>query len=101
MFSNTLTPELLQIKSMQNQCKINVKSMQKENKDKVEYEFLLTTGNWSLVLICNCPSLLSTIPAVTWLGQLYWTEEFGLSFNPPPSSKQYTPTSTKSLISSF
>ena len=28
MFSITLTPELLQIKSMQNQCKINVKSMQ-------------------------------------------------------------------------
>ena len=55
MFSITLTPELLQIKSMQNQCKINIKSMQKENIDKVEYGFLLNTGNWSLVLICNCP----------------------------------------------
>ena len=102
MFSITLTPELLQIKSMQNQCKINIKSMQKENIDKVEYGFLLTTGNWSLVLICNCPSLLSTIPAVTWLGQLYWTEEFGLSFNPPPSSEQLTHASTNILsIKSF
>ncbi len=49
MFSITLTPELLQIKSMQNQCKINIKSMQKENIDKVEYGFLLYTGNWSLI----------------------------------------------------
>ena len=75
--------------------------MQKENIDKVEYGFLLTDRKLELSPICNCPSLLSTIPAVTWLGQLCWTEEFGLRFNPPPSSNQVTPTSTNSLISSF
>ena len=47
MFSITVTPEMFQIKSMQNQCKINVKSMQKKNINKVEYGFLLTAGSWS------------------------------------------------------
>ena len=65
MFSITLTPEMLQIKSMQNQCKINVKSMQKENIDKVEYGFLLTDRKLEPSPICSCPSLL-TIPAVTF-----------------------------------
>ena len=102
MFSITLTPELLQIKSMQNQCKINVKSMQKKNINKVEYGFLLTAGSWSWVLICNCPSLLITSPAVTWLGHLYWTGKFWLNFTPPPSSEQYTHASTNILsIKSF
>ena len=76
MFSITLTPELLQIKSMQ-----------KENIDKVEYGFLLTDRKLETSPICSCPSLLSTIPAVTWLGQVCWTGEIGLGFTPPPASQ--------------
>ena len=71
MFSITLTPELLQIKSMQ-----------KENIDNVEYVFLLTDRKLSPSPICSCHSLLNTIPAVTWLGKVYWTGEIGLGFNP-------------------
>ena len=54
MFSITLTPELLQIKSMQ-----------KENIDNVEYGFLLTDRKLEPSPSCSCPSLL-TIPAVTF-----------------------------------
>ena len=54
MFSITLTPELLQIKSIQ-----------KENIDNVEYGFLLTDRKLEPSPICSCPSLL-TIPAVTF-----------------------------------
>ena len=54
MFSITLTLKLLQIKSMQ-----------KENIDNVEYVFLLTVRKLSPGPISSCHSLLNTIPAVT------------------------------------
>ena len=71
MFSITLTPELLQIKSMQ-----------KENIDNVEYVFLLTDRKLSPGQICSCHSLLNTFPAVTWLGKVCWTEEIRPGFSP-------------------
>ena len=74
MFSITLTPEWLQIKSMQ-----------KENIDNVEYVFLLTDRKLSPSQICSCHSLLNTFPAVTWLGKVCWAGEIGLGFNPPLS----------------
>ena len=70
MFSITLTPELLQIKSMQ-----------KENIDNVEYVFLLTDRKLSPSLICSCHSLLNTFPAVTWLGKVCWAEGIGPGFS--------------------
>ena len=66
MFSITLTPEWLQIKSMQ-----------KENIDNVEYVFLLTVRKLSPGPISSCHSLLNTIPAVTWLGRVCWAGEVG------------------------
>ena len=77
MFSITLTPELLQIKSMQ-----------KENIDNVEYVFLLTDRKLSPSQICSCHSLLNTFPAVTWLGKVCWTGEIGLGFSPPSTVTQ-------------
>ena len=71
MFSITLTPELLQIKSMQ-----------KENIDNVEYVFLLTVRKLSPGPISSCHSLLNTIPAVTWLGRVCWAGEVGPGFIP-------------------
>ena len=66
MFSITITPELLQIKSMQ-----------KENIYNVEYVFLLTVRKLSPAPISSCHSLQSTIPAVTWLGRVCWAGEVG------------------------
>ena len=66
MFSITITPEWLQIKSMQ-----------KENIDNVEYVFLLTDRKLSPSPICSCHSLLNTFPAVTWLGKVCWAGETG------------------------
>ena len=71
MFSINHTPEWFQIKSMQ-----------KENIDNVEYVFLLTDRKLEPSPIYSCHSLLSTIPAVTWLGKVCWTGEIGLGFNP-------------------
>ena len=71
MFSINHTPEWLQIKSMQ-----------KENIDNVEYVFLLTDRKLSPSQICSCHSLLNTFPAVTWLGKVCWTAEIGLGFIP-------------------
>ena len=61
MVSITITPELLQIKSMQ-----------KENIYNVEYVFLLTVRKLSPGPISSCHSLLNTIPAVTWVGRVCW-----------------------------
>ena len=71
MFSITLTLELLQIKSMQ-----------KENIDNVEYMFLLTVRKLSPGPISSCHSLLNTIPAVTWLGKVCWAGKIGLGVIP-------------------
>ena len=72
MFSIHQTPEWLQIKSMQ-----------KENIDNVEYVFLLTVRKLSPGPICSCHSLLNTFPAVTWLGEVCCIGKIGLGFSPP------------------
>ena len=66
MFSITLTPVWLQIKFIQ-----------KENIDNVEYVFLLTVRKLSSGPISSCHSLLNTFPAVTWLGRVCWAGEIG------------------------
>ena len=91
MFSITLTLELLQIKSMQ-----------KENIDNVEYVFLLTVRKLSPSPICSCHSLLNTFPAVTWLGKVCWTAEIGLgihSFTVPVTSNTSALAHCKSITS--
>ena len=71
MFSITITSELLQIKSIQ-----------KENIQNVEYVFLLTVRKLSPGPIRSCHSLQSTILAVTWLGRVCLAGEIGPGFIP-------------------
>ena len=101
MFSITLTPELLQIKSMQNQCKINIKSMQKENIDKVEYGFLLTDRKLELSPNLYLSLLTEHNPScdLAWavvLDRRIWTK---VQYSPILSIGNTS--STKYLISSF